>query len=106
MQQKLLLVALLLFTGRVQSQDISFQWATQIGGTTNQTVNGLARDGFNNSIVVGQYEGTVDFDPSAGIAQTSAMGATDAFIAKYDASGNFLWKYHFGNTEQDYALDV
>ncbi|MFZ4786168.1 MAG: hypothetical protein ACOYLH_11870, partial [Flavobacteriales bacterium] len=106
MKHTLLLFSLALSCTIAFSQDMSLQWAKQIGGTGNQYINSVARDAFNNTVVVGQYEGVVDFDPSAGSAISSSTGQFDAFIAKYDPTGNFLWKYHFGNSEQDYAWDV
>lgn len=106
MKHTLLLFSLALSCTWAFSQDMSLQWAKQIGGTGNQVINNVARDAFSNTVIAGQYEGIVDFDPSTGSAISSSAGQYDAFIAKYDPSGNFLWKYHFGNNEQDYAWDV
>jgi hypothetical protein len=105
MKNTLLLSSLLLWSFISASQDMSLVWAKQIGGTSNQVINSIAYDAFNNYVVVGHFDGIVDFDPSAGISQSSSIGQNDAFVAKYDAAGNFLWKYVLGNTGHDYAWD-
>ena len=41
--------------------------------------------------VAGTFSGTIDLDPFAAAAKVTARGGTDAFIAKYDATGHLLW---------------
>ncbi len=65
-----------------------------------------------NVYTVGEFEGTVDFDPGAGVSNltaTTAGGGKDIFVSKIDSSGNFLWAINMGgsgyNEGHDIALD-
>lgn len=50
-------------------------------------------DGVGNIVLAGQYKGTADFDPGAGVAMmTSASNSwSDAFVLKLDGNGEFVW---------------
>lgn len=41
--------------------------------------------------IVGSYDGTVDFDPGAGVQSLTSTGGYDAFILNLDSSGAFSW---------------
>lgn len=60
----------------------------------------LALDDDNNVYTTGNFEGTKDFDPGAGIFNLTATGNSASYISKLDASGNFVWAKHLGGTEQ------
>lgn len=70
-------------------------------------IHAHANDAANNIYIVGEISGTADFDPSAGVASyTNATGGPDIFIAKYKASGDYLWTRVLGNAHNNYAKDV
>jgi hypothetical protein len=64
--------------------------------------------------VTGDFSGTVDFDPGAGVsALTSAGGSVDVFVSKLDQAGNFVWARGMGgatapsfDTGRDVAVDA
>ncbi|ESU22320.1 hypothetical protein FEDK69T_23030 [Flavobacterium enshiense DK69] len=56
----------------------------------------IAVDALGNRYVAGSFQGTADFDPSDATANLTSVGSTDAFIAKYDSNGNYLWAKAFG----------
>lgn len=58
-------------------------------------------DAFNNVIVTGVFTGTADFDPGPGVSNLFSKGAQDIFLAKYDASGNFVFAVGMGGTENE-----
>jgi hypothetical protein len=83
----------------------NFIWAKQIAGT-------LAGEGAGRSIVVdssgnvytiGEFLGTADFDPGAGVHNLTPSGGSDVFISKLDATGNFLWAGQLGGPNNDYG---
>jgi hypothetical protein len=93
---------------------LNFVWAKSIGGTQQKDLGKqIAIDNSDNSIyVVGEFAGTVDFDPGP---QTMTLAATrtvavsiapDAFLAKYDKNGNFLWADGYGGLGDDIANGV
>jgi hypothetical protein len=53
--------------------------------------------------VVGDFEGTVDFDPGSGVTNLSSAGSSDAFVLKLDSTGGYGWSRRFGGTSADSA---
>ena len=77
-------------------------WSKRFGSSGFDRAHSLAKDGSNNVIVVGQFEGTVDF----GGGGLVSVGTREMFVAKYDASGNHMWSKRFGSSQNDVALGV
>lgn len=71
----------------------SFIWAKNIGGTGSSTNKGtsIVTDAFGNTCTTGFFDGSVDFDPGAGIFNLNSFVASDIFVLKLDSSGNYLW---------------
>ncbi|MES2681408.1 MAG: hypothetical protein V4635_16045, partial [Bacteroidota bacterium] len=79
-------------------------WALKVGGTNAEEVKSIANDALGNVYVTGNFRSICDFDPSAASFTLSPSGGTgiqDGFLAKYDASGNFLWATKFGNSSAE-----
>jgi hypothetical protein len=69
-------------------------WSKLIGGTGHdgdQSVT-VATDASGNVILGGNFYTTVDFGGGA----VAAVGTTDAFVAKYDSTGAYLWAKAYG----------
>lgn len=64
-------------------------WATSFGSTGIDIPHSVVTDNNNNIILTGYFSNTCDFDPSASVAVRTSNGGRDAYIAKYDANGNF-----------------
>lgn len=71
--------------------DGTLLWAKGIGGPGDDEAKDVAVDLSGNIYIIGEFVGLVDFDPSVGIAIKSSVAASDVFIAKFDAAGNFVW---------------
>ncbi len=87
----------------------NFVWAKKIGGATADAGHAINLDAAGNVYVGGAFTGTVDFDPGPGtftLASTGGPAATDAFLCKLDASGNFLWACKYGNLANDDLVDI
>jgi gliding motility-associated-like protein len=79
----------------------NFVWAKSMGGTGFDRGFSIAIDNSNNVLTTGSYSGVGDFDPGAGLFSMTAVGITDIFISKLDASGNFVWAKSMGGLEAD-----
>lgn len=88
----------------------SLVWAKEVTGAGGQSIS---LDIFGNVYVTGQFYGTCDFDPGAGMYNLTSLGSTtDMFVLKLDNLGNFLWAKSFGGpgssdaTGRSIAIDV
>lgn len=86
-----LFIALLCFCINSHAQAPDWSWANSIGGSGYDFGRAIAIDSSGNSYIVGEFKSQVDFDPGAGIFNLDAQGIQDAFIAKYNQSGQLLW---------------
>ena len=81
-------------------------WAQSVGGFFYEEARGIATDRFGNVYLTGRYGETVDFDPGPGIAELDNAGINDAFFAKYDADGAFLWANSIGSDGNDIGNNI
>lgn len=84
----------------------NYVWAKAIGSTGNDFSFDIKLDGSGNAFITGYFNGTVDFDPGAGVASLASAGSDDIFLAKYDASGNYVWAKGIGSTGSDIAYSL
>lgn len=84
----------------------NFLWVKQTGGSTSDFGVSITLDANSNLYTTGYFQGTVDFDPGAGVQNLTSNGLTDIFIQKLDANGNFLWAKHMGGGLQDQGLSI
>jgi len=85
-----------------------FLWAHKIGGTLADYGGQTAVDASDNVYVVGWFSSTAaQFDASGSAGSVlNTNGSYDAFLAKYDPSGNLLWTQKMGGTGADHALSL
>ena len=79
----------------------NYVWAKAFGGTGDDDGHAIAIDAAGNVYTVGNFTGTADFDPNAGTANLTSSGLNDIFIAKFDASGNYVWAKQIGGIDND-----
>lgn len=73
-------------------------WTSQFGSSASDDARAVAIDASGNVYVAGTTTGTFPGEASA--------GGQDAFVRKYDASGNVLWTDQFGTSAVDLAQGV
>lgn len=85
----------------------NYLWAKQMGGAETDSPLDIKIDNEGNILLAGIFRSTVDFDPGDGVFNLTAYYGYDAFVAKYDASGNFIWaKQIGGNADFDQATSL
>ena len=84
----------------------NFIWAKRAGGTSTDYGYGIAANA-TGVYITGQIVNTADFNtPSASGSNEISSAALDAFVAKYDADGNFIWAKRAGGTSGDLARGI
>jgi hypothetical protein len=94
----------------------NFVWARRMGGTDWiwdwARGRGVAVDGGGNVYTTGEFRGTVDFDPGAGVFNLTSTGGQnfdadpDIFVSKLDSAGNFVWARRMGAGGRDVGRSV
>lgn len=79
--------------GSVSGQTVA--WTRQFGTAGNEAVRAIATDGVDNVYVVGDTDGALP-------GQTSA-GRFDVFIRKYNPNGDIIWTRQFGTAGNDFV---
>ncbi|RYZ98629.1 MAG: T9SS type B sorting domain-containing protein [Sphingobacteriaceae bacterium] len=83
------------------------QWLNGIGGANSNCVSAAVKtDAQNNVYITGAFSGTVDFDPSAGINNLTAVGENDVYVAKYNTTGSLIWAVSMGGSNSDGASSL
>ncbi|MEN9440201.1 MAG: hypothetical protein RLZ33_277, partial [Bacteroidota bacterium] len=81
-------------------------WGKSIGSTGADYARSIFVDAAGNSFIVGQFTGTVDFDPGAGVQNLTSAGGSDVFILKLNSAGNYSFVKRVGGGGEDIAYDV
>jgi len=76
-------------------QNYIHEWSFSIGNASDNTSEMIVSDNNNNQYFVGDFQGTVDFDPGVGVNNMTAISSFDEFLVKVDDQGNFIWSRHF-----------
>ena len=84
----------------------NFLWAKAFGGTSTDGGRSINVDDNGYVYVTGNFQGTADFDPGAGVDNHTAAGSNDIFVQKMDATGDFLWVKAFGGSGNDSGRSI
>lgn len=68
-------------------------WVKQIGGPSEDMGNSVKTDDTGNVYILGNFGGTVDFDPGEDITNLTG-DSNDMFILKLQSDGSFVWAKH------------
>jgi hypothetical protein len=77
-------------------------WSKRFGGAGAQYARAVTFDAAGHVVVVGDFEGTVDFG-GGGLA---SAGDRDVFAVALDAKGKHLWSKRFGDAGRQVATSV
>lgn len=78
------------------------QWSMRFGDTDEQESSSVAVDGSGNVFLAGHFLGSINLGGGA----FASMGGYDAYLAKFDGTGTYLWSKHFGDTGDQTAGGV
>jgi hypothetical protein len=87
-----------LYILKVNSSTTSVKWARHIGGAEIEYPSCIHAGPTGNIFITGSFNGTVDFDPNAGVVNLTAVGGYNGFVSKLDSLGNIIWAKQLGNS--------
>ncbi|WP_437876712.1 outer membrane protein assembly factor BamB family protein [Sorangium sp. So ce513] len=90
------------FVVKLTPENGEIDWPKALGGSGTDLCNAVAPDADGNVIVVGDFEGTVNFAGTTFISQ----GSSDGFVAKLDPSGALLWIKRISSPNADSVKGV
>jgi hypothetical protein len=79
----------------------SYLWFKTFGGINYDHASSVVTDSQGNLYTLGNFQGTVDFDPGPATFNLSSSGGYDVFIVKLDGDGNFKWAKAMGASNGD-----
>ncbi len=97
------------------SNDLFIAWYTnagvyirgiKTGGNGLDEPRAISYDDGNNVIVAGRFSGTADFNPDVAVTNNLTGAFTDAFVAAYSSTGQYIFAKNFGAFDQDDALGL
>lgn len=81
------------------------QWSTYYGGSAEDEALAVTADTMGNVYVAGSTN-SINLPVPLSAAQTQNAGAQDAFVVKFDGSGNRQWASYFGGIFDDFATCI
>ena len=87
-------------------QDLSLDWLNAGGGTEFDINYGIQIDGEFNTVTIGEFGNSVDFDFGPGTQSLTSNGQSDIFIRKLDSDGNLIWVKSIGGVNYDRAASI
>ncbi len=101
----LFLILTTLFPAAMSAQN--WDWAKSAGGAQKVESYAIAIDSAGNNYITGWFEDSLKFGTTTIVTSTSGNAfASDIFIAKYDADGDFVWAKRAGGTNYDYGNGI
>jgi hypothetical protein len=84
----------------------NFVFAKAFGGPGNDYGSSVSFDDHYDVLLAGVFDGTVDFDPDAGVSNRTSNGLSDGFLLKLNGTGNYVWCNQIGGVGNDQISDV
>jgi len=84
--------------------DGQYQWTLTFGAEGWDKGNALDLDSAGNIFLSGEFNDTVDFDPSANSDEHTAVANSDIFITKINYDGTYGWSQTFGGNGYETSL--
>lgn len=83
----------------------NYLWAINFGGNSYEATTGIAVDASGDAFVTGYFMGVASFNPQ-NTALLTGVGYLNAFVAKYDAYGNYKWAIKIDASVMGISSDI
>jgi hypothetical protein len=104
---RITVTALDAFVTKLRGDGSAFVFSTHLGGERHDHGNGLAIDGNGDIYLIGSTA-SIDF-PTANPLQPANGGVNDtfdAYLAKFDSNGAFVYSTYFGGSSSDFGRSI
>ncbi len=81
-------------------------WATYFGGSGNDVAKGVATDKIANIVITGSTSSTTEIATFSAHQNTYGGSNSDAFVAKFTATGGLWWSSYYGGASTDVGNDI
>lgn len=78
-------------------------WAKRTGNAGDDAARKLVITSADDIILMGDYTGTVDFDPNAGVQNLTSAGGKDISVLRLSSAGNYVWAGSMGSATDNYG---
>jgi hypothetical protein len=79
------------------------QWAQKFGGTLADVGWGITTDKAGNTYLTGTFQGSANFGSTT---LNNTFTSVDAFVAKLDSAGQFVWAQKLGGVSEDFSYGI
>ena len=83
----------------------SLLWSTYLGGSGEDLSHDAATDSSGNVLITGNTEST-DFPITSGAYQASYLGNGDAYLSKFNSTGNLSRSSYLGGSSNEFAWSI
>lgn len=85
----------------------NYIWSIKLGGAQDDYISDIVIDSSDNLYLVGNFQGTADFNPSSTVTLNStSLGSTDIFVLKLNSSGVYQFHRTIGGSSSDTATKI
>lgn len=87
---------------------IEAPWARSFGGTGSDSGICVIADQYSRLFLAGNFTGIVNFNPATNPQDTNSTNYSflDAYLSRYDCSGNYYWTRTFGGNDENFPYGV
>ena len=86
----------------------NYIWHIAVGSSGTDIVRDIAVDNQGDVYIIGRTGGTMDIDPDTPVVWLRNVRSPDAFIAKFDSTGDYKWAHTLGGQgdDQGHGIDL
>ena len=89
-----------------QAHTQNFNWISLSSGLDGEDGKTIQTDTQGNILVAGFFQGTVDFDPGAGVVNLTSNGLEDIYLKKLNSNGQLIWVKQFGGLASETSFSI
>ncbi len=84
----------------------NYLWTRTIEGTSSESVTKLKINASSELVVLGEFSGVTDFDPSLSTQTITSNGSKDIYLARFDLNGNYIDVKQIGGNGTETAMNL